>query len=347
MRNAALIALSLLLCLPLAAEQMNVKELTGLSDFELVRAMQEMSASLGVNCDFCHARKGNDLDFTSDEKHEKKTAREMIAMTKAANASTFNGHATVSCYTCHRGKESPTGLVPLPVEPPAPAAAEAKEAGEKPVLPSVEDIVKKYAAAIGDSERWASLQAKGTRESLDGKQTAPFEMQVSHGKFHAVSESPRGKMEQVVSGDEGWMKGGPEPRPMNANDLARFRYQAGAFAPVEPKEINTDPKGSRVIRKEKLGEKETWLLFSVIDSKSRQRLYFDTTTGLLVRRIVLNESPVGTIPSQTDYDDWKDAGGTKYPFVVKWSSPDARNSAVRKYSEVAAGAKIDEKVFAK
>jgi hypothetical protein len=343
MRNAVMIALAFLVSLPLAAEQMNVKELTGLNDFELVRAMQEMSAGLGVNCGFCHARKGEELDFASDEKREKKTAREMIALTKAANASTFNGRATISCYTCHRGKESPVGIVPLPVEPPA---AEEKEA-ERPKMPSAEEIVKKYAEAAGDTARWASIHAKGTRESADGKQSLPFELQASHGKYHVVSESPRGKMEQSVAGEEGWMKGGPEPRPMNASDLARFRYQANAFEPVDPKEISTDPKGSRVIRKEKIGDHEAYVLFTGLGPKSRQRLYFDATTGLLLRRVILTDSPVGTIPSQTDYEDWKEAGGTKYPHIVKWTSPDTRSAATRKYSEVNTGAKIDEKVFEK
>jgi hypothetical protein len=342
MRKAALIALAFLVSLPLAAEQMNVKELTGLNDFELVRAMQEMSAGLGVNCDFCHARKDKELDFASDEKREKKTAREMIALTKSANAGTFNGRSTISCYTCHRGKESPVGIVPLPVEPPA---AEEKEA-ERPKMPSAEEIVKKYAEAVGDTARWASIHAKGTRESFDGKQSIPFELQASHGKYHVVAESPRGKSEQSVAGEEGWIKGA-EPRAMNASELARFHYQASAYEPVDPKEISTDPKGSRVIRKEKIGDHEAYVLFTGLGPKSRQRLYFDATTGLLLRRVVLTDSPVGTIPSQTDYEDWKEAGGTKYPHVVKWTSPDFRSAAIRKYSEVTTGAKIDEKVFEK
>src|SRR5690349_14791288 len=117
MRKAVWIALAFAAALPLAVEQKNVKELTGLSDFELVRAMQEMSAGLGVNCDFCHVSKDNQLDFASDEKREKQTARGMIVLTKAANTNSFNGRSTISCYTCHRGKENPTGLVPLPVAP--------------------------------------------------------------------------------------------------------------------------------------------------------------------------------------------------------------------------------------
>jgi hypothetical protein len=336
MRKAVLIALALLAAitaLPLIAEQKNVKELTGLSDFELVRAMQEMSAGLGVNCDFCHARKGNDLDFASDDKKEKQTARAMIVLTKAANTSTFNGRSTVSCYTCHRGKEHPTGLVPLPVAP----VVEEKEPAERPKMPSSEEVVKKYAEAVGNSARWENLSVKGTADSLKPSQPITFDIASSGGKIHAKNETPRGTFEVTLEGDHGQAVDPRGPRTLSASDIERFRYQYDAWQPVAPKEINTDPKGSRVIGKEKIGEHETYALFTSLGPKSRQRLYFDTTSGLLVRRVVLTDSPVGTIPSQTDFDDWKDVGGTKYPFLVTWMSPDARNAGTKKYSEVKFG----------
>lgn len=343
MRKTLLIAFAVLLSLPLFGEQKNVKELTGLSDFQLIRAMQEMADSLGVGCAFCHIEKDKELDFPADGKEEKQRAREMIAMVKAANTSTFKGRSTVSCYTCHRGKNNVTGLVPLPVPPPV-----AEEHKERPKdLPSVADIVKKYADAAGNVSRWESLRAKGVRESQEGKQTIPFELEASHGKFHVVGETPRGKMEQSVGTTEGWVKA-PEPRAMSPRELDLARDQAAAYQPTDPKDINTtDPKASRVIGKEKIGDHEAYVLFTGGGPKARQRLYFDTTSGLLIRRVVLTDSPVGTIPSQTDFEEWKDVGGTKFPFVVKWSSVDWRNSATRKYSDVTLAAKIEEKVFEK
>jgi hypothetical protein len=340
LRKPVLYILTLLISLPLAAEQKNVKQLTGLSDFELQRAMGEISASLGVTCDSCHMHKEHDWDFASDEKKEKLRAREMIAMTRGVNEGTFGGRSTIACYTCHRGKESPVGLVPLPVAPPAEEERRAEAA--PPPNPSAEEIAKKYAAAVGDTSRWASVRLKGTRESVDGKQTNPIELEASRGKYHVVAQTERGKMEQSAGATEGWMKGGAEPRAMSASELARFHDQAASYEPLLPSDI---PKEARVVRKEKIGDHEVYAVFTIIGPKQRQRLYFDTRTGLLVRRVVLTDSPVGTIPQQTDFDDWRDAGGTKYPFIVK--SYDPRNSSVRKYSEVTLGAKIDEKVFEK
>ncbi len=70
---------------PAAPPPSNIKLLTGLSQVELIRDMNYMSASLGVGCDFCHVRSGEHLDFASDAKEEKGSAREMIEMVFAAN----------------------------------------------------------------------------------------------------------------------------------------------------------------------------------------------------------------------------------------------------------------------
>lgn len=90
----------------------NVKVLTDLSGDALRAEMRRLTAALGVTCDRCHVQ-GN---FASDEKSPKRTARRMIAMTKALNAQYFPKHEVkdgesvlgrVTCYTCHQGAEAP------------------------------------------------------------------------------------------------------------------------------------------------------------------------------------------------------------------------------------------------
>jgi len=81
--------------------------------------MGEFSVSLGVHCNFCHARKADTtqkgLDFASDKKEEKEIARNMYKMTAYLNATYFNWKNStrpdtihyVVCYTCHHGGSSP------------------------------------------------------------------------------------------------------------------------------------------------------------------------------------------------------------------------------------------------
>ena len=86
-----------------------------ISDHALDSIMDNFKFSLGVKCNFCHARfadtSNHHLDFTSDAKEEKKTARKMFLMTKEINAKNFSDNKTnvdaVVCFTCHRGTSTP------------------------------------------------------------------------------------------------------------------------------------------------------------------------------------------------------------------------------------------------
>lgn len=81
---------------------------------QMIEYMKGMSRSLGVDCDHCHVTKGDDFDFASDDKKEKKAARVMIHMTNDINQKVraVNPDARVTCWTCHRAEAKPE---PAPV----------------------------------------------------------------------------------------------------------------------------------------------------------------------------------------------------------------------------------------
>ena len=111
------------------------KDLTG----EQVHAiMHKWEAQLGANCSTCHAADPNNiapngrprLDFASDAKAEKRTARLMYKMTENINSNYVsmveNSGQPVTCGTCHRGHVTPEPFVPPPDhdhDHPAPPAA--------------------------------------------------------------------------------------------------------------------------------------------------------------------------------------------------------------------------------
>ena len=53
----------------------------------------------------------------------------------------------------------------------------------------------------------------------------------------------------------------------------------------------------------------------------RYELFFDVRMGLLVRRYTESETLLGKLPLQTDYEDYRDVGGIKQPFLIHWSMP--------------------------
>src|SRR6202051_2040821 len=102
----------------------NIQVLKGIPADQLIPAMQFITASLGVECEFCHVEGA----FEKDDKKPKQTARKMMEMMFAINKENFEGHREVTCYSCHRGSADPVGMPPVMTEEPKAAVGEASKA---------------------------------------------------------------------------------------------------------------------------------------------------------------------------------------------------------------------------
>jgi hypothetical protein len=102
----------------------NVKEdaLKNLPASEFISTMHYYSWSLGKPCTFCHV----EHKFDSDDKKEKKSARQMVEMVASINEHSFEGKPTVRCFTCHEAHTHPLSR-PLFADEIAAAAAEAQK----------------------------------------------------------------------------------------------------------------------------------------------------------------------------------------------------------------------------
>ena len=103
--------------------------------------MRQFSASLGVKCGFCHSynQEQKSMDFASDVKKEKNTAREMWRMNAKLNKKSFDvknskelgAKLEVSCFTCHHGAKDPETKAPVKMGPPPGAGQQgAPQGGE-------------------------------------------------------------------------------------------------------------------------------------------------------------------------------------------------------------------------
>ncbi len=89
----------------------------------LDHTMDVWAESLGVHCNFCHVRDAqtNKMDFASDAKPEKTTARHMYLMAAKINKKFFKAEkdslgmvieSSVNCNTCHHGTAHPEVKMP-------------------------------------------------------------------------------------------------------------------------------------------------------------------------------------------------------------------------------------------
>jgi Photosynthetic reaction centre cytochrome C subunit len=87
---------------------------------ELRRLMERYGVALGVSCSYCHAESEQTarLDYASDDKPEKLTARLMITMLRDINGKYLSQlgdpryPVVVGCGSCHQGQSAPPTFEP-------------------------------------------------------------------------------------------------------------------------------------------------------------------------------------------------------------------------------------------
>lgn len=332
---------------PVEQKHPNIQVLKGLPESQLIPVMQFMSASLGVNCAYCHVNTNGKWEFEKDDKKTKQTARRMIQMTFDINKGNRDilGGAGISCFTCHRGAAEPMNIPSLPL----PAAAEGgASSGPKPsaqALPTAPQVVEKYLQAIGGqaaAERLKTRVMKGSLVGADGKPT-PFEIHLqSPGKVLAIiGDAQQGITLQALNGATGWIKTPKEQRELRPNEVARFRSAAQAYDVVQLREAAANMRVGRG----RVGDRDAYVLVSPVDDAHTQRFYFDAQTGLLLRVVTYTSTVLGRIPSQVDYEDYRDVDGVKLPFTVRLSSVDSRSDATRKFTEIKTNVPADDAQF--
>lgn len=320
----------------------NVTVLKDLSQVELLNSMNLIRASLGVNCDFCHVRTEDEWDFASDAKDEKLTAREMIAMVKQTNQTNFGGRPIVGCYTCHHGTSHPTSIPPLPTTPPS--VAETHHV-DKSGFPEASTVVAKYLKATGldDPDRAAmdTRVLRGTRTDPSGA-SVPIEIVQSGERLLITATIASGELQQSSDGDTGWVRDKDGTRAMSPAEVERFAQQT---ASLELPPLDANAEGYRVVQKDRVAGRDVWVVERRLRGDVSERFAIDAENGLLLRVVRVSPLPVGRMPEEFFYTDYRDAGGLKVPFEIRSDFIDPRMGSVRKFESIDYNAKVDPARF--
>ncbi len=73
------------------------------------------------------------------------------------------------------------------------------------------------------------------------------------------------------------------------------------------------------------------------------KLYFDKTSGLLVRMVHYADTPLGLNPTQVDFADYREAGGVKTPY--RWTIARPSGSFTIQVEKVEQNVAIDDAKF--
>ena len=107
-----------------------------------------------------------------------------------------------------------------------------------------------------------------------------------------------------------------------ALDVSRAKRTADFY---EPLSLKQEYARIYVAGIERVNNHDTYVVVGVPQDDAAERLYFDTQSGLLVRKQTVLPTPVGNSPFQMDFDDYRDTGsGVKFPFVIHMNPANAR-----------------------
>ena len=335
---------------PVEVVSKNIQVLKGLPESQLLPVMHLMRTSLGVRCDYCHIAENG--KYWMDDKPAKETARRMIQMVLDLNKANFAGEPVISCNTCHRGSTKPLGVPPL-----GQAAFQnttRAEPGENVSerQPGVDEIFTKYVDAIGGKRALEGIQTRVTEASLmrprlvnpSGKPLAVETYQKAPNKLLTLIKSPDGSVTyQGFNGKVGWVKTPTLQREMTTSELAQVRQQADLYKELTLKnQLST----LKVTGKQKVGEREAYVVEGMNSANRTERLFFDAENGLFVRRIVLNRTMLGFVPVQTDFSDYREVDGVKLPFTIQISYLDNNHyGTTRKFAQIRQNVPVDDAKF--
>jgi Photosynthetic reaction centre cytochrome C subunit len=356
----------------LTAEQVfkNVQVLKGIPVDDFMETMGIMTAALQFDCSDCHANAGTDrVDWAADTPR-KRTARRMVTMVQKINQENFAGVQMVTCWTCHRNRDVPLTTPLMSIIYGMPEFSQDDVLAQAPDVTSPQTILDKYIDATGGAQRWAGIT------SFDGHGTS-----VGFGGFGGggdveiaakfpdkrstiiifKNETGRGDQIRSYDGKTGWVRTPLNVLgefQLNGSDLDGARFDAQLSFPGQIKQILTNLKTGPPSSIQDLPAPESQSSLqgdatlqthsvNVVQGTGPRgllaTLYFDRQTSLLLRELRYGKGPIGRVPTQIDFSDYRDVNGVKLPFHITFAWLDGRDSIV--LNDYKTNVAIDEAKF--
>jgi photosynthetic reaction center cytochrome c subunit len=323
----------------------NVQVLKGIPVDDFLGTMGIMCAALGFDCSECHTGAGTEkVDWAADNPR-KLIARRMVQMMTAINRDNFNGRQMVTCWSCHRGRDRPL-TTPTMENMYGPVAQDMDDVlVQAEGQPPAEKILDQYIQAVGGAAHLAKMKSYVATGSSAGFGGFGKGGQVEIiGKFpdqRATSimfpkEPARGHSIRAFDGHEAWLRTPLtvlSEYQLTGGELDGAKLDAELAFPAQIKSVLTDwrvsmpatisdlpaPSSQAVEENKAVGIGKDRLV-NVVQGRGPNgiyaTLYFDQQSGLLLRVVRYGKSPIGRVPTQVDYSDYRDVDGIKMPFHI-------------------------------
>jgi len=213
-------------------------------------------------------------------------------------------------------------------------------------LPTADQVLEKYITAVGGREAMEKITSRvstGTVEIPEMGATGTITIsEKAPNKSLAVFEiAGMGQVRQGSDGTAAWedspMSGVRDKSGTELADTLR-----GSTFNSELK-LKTLYKTVVVSGKEVVDGKDAYVLVCTPAEGATNKLYFDATSGLMVKQSSTRDTPQGPMDIDVFVSDYRAVGGVKLPFTVRQVT--SMFSVVVKLSDVKANVALDDAIF--
>jgi hypothetical protein len=231
-----------------------------------------------------------------------------------------------------------------------PQPAKAAEAGAKTTTaePTVDQILDKYIQATGGRQAVEKITSRVT------KGTVELPTMGVKGEIESYAKAPNKTLTVInLSGLGEFSEGYDGKIAWSQNPMMGLREKSGAelSAIAQTSDIHAQIKTRKLYSKlefkgkEKVDNRETYVVLATPAVGAPVKMYFDTQTGLMARTDLDFETPQGQFHIESTMDDYREVDGVKIAFLSRQKTAVA--DFVIKLTEVKHNVAIDDAKFNK
>jgi hypothetical protein len=318
---------------------------TARSMIKLVQTVNAGDFGGRVNCGTCHAGRNQPAGLQ---------LAAMMTPEQIAAAAARQGGPGAGGPGGAPGGARPGGAPGAGGPPPAGGQPGGGRGQQGPPPPPLDDVLTKYIAALGGEAALAKLQSRvmsGTLTNRSGQASA-FTIEEKGMKYRETWQSQPAAVSRVFDGTAGWVLIGDRALDLDGFLLRQALRGGDLGLPLQMKQRYqnlTAGRPTRIAGAPGTTPVDVNLISGSPYQYVTERFYFDTTTGLLVRRTVTTTATPatlrGNLTEQYDYADYRDVAGVKMPFSItrtNWNTLDTL-----KVVDVKPNASIDDARFSR
>ena len=226
-------------------------------------------------------------------------------------------------------------------------AACAAMSAQTPALPTVDQVLDKYLAAMGGQaafDKITTRTAKATIEIPDMGITGAMTMtEKAPNKSLVIIEIAQMTVREGTDGIVAWDEN-PQTGLREKAGIELAEYKRGSMFNVETKLKTAYPKMT-VAGRDTVNGKAVMVIDAIPEQGAPVKIFFDSETGLILKQAGTRETPEGPITFESFYEDYRPIDGIKQPYTLRQVT--SRFTSVIRINEMKHNVPVDDALFRK